>query len=348
MALCARQIVPVSGLIREVWGDQPPAHAANLVSIYVLRLRRLIGDTDGLFLATRAPGYQLRVEPSDIDAQHFKKLIEEARSALVDAQPELAASLLNAALELWRGDALADVPISAVISAEAECLEDLRRTAEELRFQAVASLRGYPARPSPGRMNDDALVSFASVHELRDWLASREIPVHLWGTGQAKRVEDLWSELSTGESVLTDLPPRRQVAFVSVIVRRGGTSLTEVAQLLATGQTRTRRVLPSEKMLPGEDAETAAYRCVGEELGVPRESCRIIPGTCSEASRTAESPSYPGLVTRYRMNQVEMAIPDLPGTAFSTPESDGSEDATVKIHYWDWCPDASANNLGGD
>jgi hypothetical protein len=187
-------------------------------------------------------------------------------------------------------------------------------------------------------MNDDALVSFASVHELRDWLASKEIPVHLWGTGQAKRVEDLWSELSTGESVLTDLPPQRQVAVVSLVVRRGDTSLTEVAQLLATGETRTRRLLPSEKMLPGEDAKTAAYRCAQEELGVPGESCRIIPGTHTQASRTGESPSYPGLVTRYRTNQVEMTIPNLPDTAFSTQESGGSEHVTVKIHYWDWCP----------
>lgn len=193
-------------------------------------------------------------------------------------------------------------------------------------------------------MNDDALVSFTSVHELRDWLASKEIPIHLWGIGQAKRVEDLWSELNTGESILTDPPPQRQVTFVSVVVRRGNTSLTEVAQLLATGETRTRRWPPGEKMLPGEDAKAAAYRCVEEELGVPRESCRIIPGTHTEGGRTGESPSYPGLVTRYRMNQVEMEIPNLPDTAFSTPESDGSEDTAVKIHYWDWLPSTVTTN----
>ena len=137
-------------------------------------------------------------------------------------------------------------------------------------------------------MNGDAPVSFASVHELRGWLASREIPVHLWGTGRAKRVADLWSELSTGESVLYDLPPRRQVAFVSVIVRRGGASLAEVAQLLATGETRTRRLPPGEKMLPGEDAETAARREAYEELGVALESLELIgrfwssPGVSTE------------------------------------------------------------------
>ena len=188
-------------------------------------------------------------------------------------------------------------------------------------------------------MDSDVTVFLANVHNLRSWLATKKIPVDRWGTGQAKRVEDLWSELRTGESVLTDPPPRRRVAFVSVVVRRGDAVLTEVAQLLATGGTRTRRLPPSEKMHPGEDAETAAYRCAWEELGVPRESCWIVPGRLTEASRVGESPSYPGLVTRYRMSQVEMAIPDLPDTAFSTAESDQSQDATVKIHYWDWRAD---------
>jgi NUDIX domain len=185
-------------------------------------------------------------------------------------------------------------------------------------------------------MDSDVPLFFASVHDLRSWLASRDVPVDRWGTGQAKRVEDLWSELGSGESVLTDRPPRRRVAFVSVVVRRGDAILTEVAQLLAAGGTRTRRQPPAEKMHAGEDAETAAYRCAWEELGVPRESCRVIPGRHAEASRTSESPSYPGLVTRYQMTQVEMAIPDLPDTAFSTAESDRSQDATVKVHYWDW------------
>src|ERR1043165_9092978 len=54
------QIVSADTLISEVWGDEPPARAANLVSIYVLRLRRLIGDADNAVLVTRAPGYPLR------------------------------------------------------------------------------------------------------------------------------------------------------------------------------------------------------------------------------------------------------------------------------------------------
>jgi hypothetical protein len=162
------------------------------------------------------------------------------------------------------------------------------------------------------------------------------IPVQLWGTGGAKRVEDLWSELGTGETVLTDSPVERRVSFVNVVVRRGNKTLTEVGQVLATGHYRRRQWPPGEKMLPSEDAETAAYRCVEEELGVSRGTCRIVPGSRTEGSRTAESLSYPGLVTRYRTNRVEMEIPNLPATAFSTPETDGSGDSAVLRHDWDW------------
>ena len=176
-------------------------------------------------------------------------------------------------------------------------------------------------------------MSFANERELREWLAGVGIPVQLWGVGTAKRMRDLWSELGTGESVLT---VERQVSFVTVLIRRGNKTLIEIGQVLATGEYRERRWPPGEKMLPGEDPETAAYRCVWEELGVAPENCRIVPGSHAEGNHTAESKSYPGLITRYRTNQVEMDIPSLPDTAFSTRESDDSPDLAVLRHDWDW------------
>src|SRR5579863_7173849 len=67
----AGQIVPADVLINEAWPDTPPNKAGNLVSIYVLRLRRLIGDTDSTILVTRTPGYLLRLAPGDTDADVF-------------------------------------------------------------------------------------------------------------------------------------------------------------------------------------------------------------------------------------------------------------------------------------
>ena len=106
----AGHIVPVDVLINEVWGETPPAKAGNLISIYVLRLRRLLGDTDSTLLVTRAPGYLLRLAPGDTDAQVFEALVREGGRAYAAGAPERAAAQLAEALALWHGSPLADVP----------------------------------------------------------------------------------------------------------------------------------------------------------------------------------------------------------------------------------------------
>ena len=70
------QLVPTESLIFELWGDNPPSTANNMVSIYVHRLRKeVIGDAEGRVLVHRAPGYLLRVAPGDVDIQVFEALV---------------------------------------------------------------------------------------------------------------------------------------------------------------------------------------------------------------------------------------------------------------------------------
>ena len=86
----AGQIVSADTLISEVWGDEPPARSANLISIYVLRLRRLMDDPDGRLLVTSAPGYQLRVTADDTDALLFQAMVRDGRQALAAGDPRAA------------------------------------------------------------------------------------------------------------------------------------------------------------------------------------------------------------------------------------------------------------------
>ncbi len=154
------QIVSADTLISEVWRDAPPARAANLISIYVLRLRRLMDEADSPLLVTRAPGYQLRVAAEDTDALLFEALVRDGRRAFADGDPQGAARQLTEALALWHGRPLADVPPTPLVEAEAERLTELRLGAIELRItaelacgahdQAVAEIRrllaDYPLR----------------------------------------------------------------------------------------------------------------------------------------------------------------------------------------------------------
>jgi DNA-binding SARP family transcriptional activator/Tfp pilus assembly protein PilF len=159
----AGQIVSADALINEVWQDDPPAKAANLISIYVLRLRRLMDSADSGLLVTRAPGYQLRVTSADTDALLFEAMLRDGRRAFAAGDPERAAGQLTEALGLWNGRPLADVPSTPLVEAEAERLTELRLDAQELRSQAeIACGRHAQAAPELRRLVAD--------HPLREGL----------------------------------------------------------------------------------------------------------------------------------------------------------------------------------
>ncbi len=160
----AGQVVPVDVLTSEVWRDAPPARAANLVSIYVHRLRHLMDDTDGSVLRTRAPGYQLRLGAADTDAQVFETLVNDGRRALAAGDAETAAGLLAEALALWRGSPLADVPPTPLVEAETERLAEQRLDAAELRITAELACGG----------------AVQVVPELRRLLADHPLRENLW------------------------------------------------------------------------------------------------------------------------------------------------------------------------
>jgi DNA-binding SARP family transcriptional activator/tetratricopeptide (TPR) repeat protein len=146
------QLVPTDLLIDELWGDNPPNTANNLVSIYVHRLRKVIGDVEGRVLVYRAPGYLLRLAPGDLDLQQFESQVTEGRKAIAAGDTKTGAMLLSDALALWRGPLLADVPPSPLLSTQADRAAELWLAATELRIEAdlacgraaqvVAELRG--------------------------------------------------------------------------------------------------------------------------------------------------------------------------------------------------------------
>src|SRR5580692_4613170 len=92
------QLVPTDSLIDELWGENPPNTANNLVSIYVHRLKKVIGDAEGKDLLYRAPGYMLRVADKDLDSQVFELLVADGRGALEASDADRAAALLGEAL----------------------------------------------------------------------------------------------------------------------------------------------------------------------------------------------------------------------------------------------------------
>jgi DNA-binding SARP family transcriptional activator len=132
----AGQPCSVDRLIAELWGDSAPATAVNQIHGYVSRLRRMLFDRDGRVLVTRAPGYLLRVAPEDVDTGRFAALVEQSTQALHAGEASAAAELLTEALSLWRGPALADVPVTPLVAEETARLHERRLAAVETRITA--------------------------------------------------------------------------------------------------------------------------------------------------------------------------------------------------------------------
>ena len=138
----ANEFVPVGTLVDEIWGDEPPEKVRNVVQTYVSHLRKALGDGR---IDSRPPGYRLRVDPAELDAARFDGLVREAKKVL-PVDPGVAAGLLDDALALWRGPALADLADQPSLLAEAARLDDLRLEAQE-----DGSRRYWPAAPRRGR-----------------------------------------------------------------------------------------------------------------------------------------------------------------------------------------------------
>ena len=137
----ANRLVPVDRLIEWVWPDEPPRRATQAIRVYVSNLRSALTgagiDVNALAVITQGPGYLLRVDPDWIDVHRFQRLIGEARVAVTD---HARVALLDQALALWRGPALADIATSDVAHRLSARLAEARGLAGEDRFDALLRL----------------------------------------------------------------------------------------------------------------------------------------------------------------------------------------------------------------
>ncbi|MFJ8488540.1 BTAD domain-containing putative transcriptional regulator [Streptomyces sp. NPDC094038] len=135
LALHPTRTLTPETLIEEIWAadDAPPQDAPAALQALVGRLRRALGRGS----VTSTPGgYRLAAAEDDIDLHVFERQVREGTQALADGDPATAHRLLTAALALWRGPVLADLPDRASAAARPEALR-----LEATRTRAAAALR---------------------------------------------------------------------------------------------------------------------------------------------------------------------------------------------------------------
>jgi len=113
LLLKAGATVPADTLIDLVWHGTPPRLARASVHTYVMRLRKVLGETaeteEGR-LRTSGSGYAIHVSGAELDATAFEELRERGSDAASAGNRRDAAAHYKAALALWRGDIVEDVP----------------------------------------------------------------------------------------------------------------------------------------------------------------------------------------------------------------------------------------------
>ncbi|TML70818.1 MAG: hypothetical protein E6G14_04140 [Actinobacteria bacterium] len=209
LLLNANHVVPSDMLMESLWEDRVPETAVKALQVHVSQLRKLLGPGR---LATRRPGYLLRVEEGELDLHEFETLARRAR----DASPADAAVALREALALWRGRPLADFTFDRFAQAEIARLEELRLDALEKRIEAEIALGRHAGLVAE-------LEALVTDHPLREELRA-QLMIALYRSG--RQAEALATYQEARRALVEELglePSRRLHDLEQAILRHDPT-----------------------------------------------------------------------------------------------------------------------------
>ncbi|SEG91827.1 DNA-binding transcriptional activator of the SARP family [Actinacidiphila yanglinensis] len=142
LLLNANREVATSKLLEGLWNiEETPATARKILQNAVRGLRVMFaeharGDTRPPALLTCAHGYQLQVDPEQVDMYRFYRQAQAGRAELAVGRPGAAAQTLREVLGLWRGQALADLVETGHSWAELTALQSARLDVMEDYYEA--------------------------------------------------------------------------------------------------------------------------------------------------------------------------------------------------------------------
>ncbi|WP_157740001.1 BTAD domain-containing putative transcriptional regulator [Micromonospora narathiwatensis] len=207
LALRNQRTVAVDHLIEVLWPQDPPRSAVANVHTYVHALRTLLGAAR---LRRQPPGYRLLLGPAELDLARFDEHDQATDPARLDA-----------ALALWRGDPIENLPHSPLWRPEVERLVERRRLLREQRARvriesgdaagAVADLRALvaedPLREEAWRLLVSALEATGRRAEaLSTYSSARRFLVEGLGVEPSEPLRRLHRSLLTQDEPAA--PPR--------------------------------------------------------------------------------------------------------------------------------------------
>ncbi|GAA1118428.1 BTAD domain-containing putative transcriptional regulator [Kribbella jejuensis] len=259
LALEAGRVVPKGTLVDWIWGEQPPADAANALQRLVSRLRKVL-PVEG-----HPDGYRLQIDPDDVDAVRFERLLTQARTDQ-DIQK------LREALGLWRGPAMQDIGLteSGAFDAAVTRLDGLRLAAMEDRYDAEITLGN-------GAELVSELTDLVAAHPVRERLVAALMRALV---ASGRDTEALRVYERTRETLADELgvDPSPELSALHVALLRG--------ELVRRDEKRSTNLREELTTYVGKDADVSTVRAM---IGDHRLTTLIGPGGSGKTRLASET-----------------------------------------------------------
>ncbi|WP_327581297.1 tetratricopeptide repeat protein [Nonomuraea sp. NBC_00507] len=160
LLLEANQVVGSDVLIEILWPANPPSSAVANLRTYVSSLRPAVTEA-GARIVAHPSGYAIEPATEQLDVLLFEDLVGRARAAQSAGE---AAGHLRAALALWRGNPLGDLPASPLWDGRLRALAHARLGAAEALVAAKMAGEEYAS----------------AIEDLRELIAEHPYREDLW------------------------------------------------------------------------------------------------------------------------------------------------------------------------
>jgi predicted ATPase/DNA-binding SARP family transcriptional activator len=258
LLLAPGRTVPASTLIDRLWSEGVlPDNPANALQLRVSKLRRALGAL-GLDLVHReASGYRVEVDPNAVDVQVFADQIRRARIEAARGGPPSpdVVTLYASALELWRGDPLADFAGELWATVASARLVQLRLSALAEHAQVALAL---------GRHSDVAASLGPVVREQpqQEALAGLLMTALYQGGRQAEAVEICLRTQTALDRELGLEPSAQLRALYQRVLRQDPTLSPPLEAPVAAG------AAGASTQPPGVDGGQAAPALIGRDVAL--------------------------------------------------------------------------------
>ena len=172
-------------------------------------------------------------------------------------------------------------------------------------------------------------MKFNNIGELRSFLQDK-VDINVWKRPNYNTINDLFEEISRGETTIKAFPLCRSLSIVKIFIYQERKVLVEEKIVTSSNKYQLRNSAPSEKIVSNETPLDAFYRGLKEELNINSDQIKDY-SIKDFYTETMNSPSYPGLLSTYKIYECECQLKIRLESKFTTIEIEQNEEI---IHTW--------------